>query len=60
LPLAAVKRDRKRIDDFILYSIASADEALKDAGWSPSELGDDAQERSGVLFGSGIGGLQTT
>ena len=54
------KRDRKRIDDFILYSIASADEALKDAGWSPSELGDDAQERSGVLFGSGIGGLQTT
>jgi len=54
------KRDRKRIDDFILYSIASADEALKDAGWSPSEMDDDVQERSGVLFGSGIGGLQTT
>ncbi len=54
------KRDRKRIDDFILYSIASADEALKDAGWSPSEMDDNAQERSGVLFGSGIGGLQTT
>jgi 3-oxoacyl-[acyl-carrier-protein] synthase II len=54
------KRDRKRIDDFILYSIASADEALKDAGWSPSEMDDDTQERSGVLFGSGIGGLQTT
>ncbi len=54
------KRDRKRIDDFILYSIASADEALADAGWAPSELGDAAQERSGVMFGSGIGGLQTT
>ena len=54
------KRDRKRIDDFILYSIASADEALKDAGWTPSELGETAQQRSGVLFGSGIGGLQTT
>jgi len=54
------KRDRKRIDDFILYSIASADEALKDSGWTPSELSDDAQKRSGVLFGSGIGGLQTT
>lgn len=54
------KRDRKRIDDFILYSIASADEALADAGWAPSELNTQAQERSGVLFGSGIGGLQTT
>ena len=54
------KRDRKRINDFILYSIASADEALKDAGWTPSELGETAQQRSGVLFGSGIGGLQTT
>lgn len=54
------KRDRKRIDDFILYSIAAADEALSDAGWSPSEGDTDAQERSGVLFGSGIGGLETT
>lgn len=54
------KRDRKRIDEFILYSIASADEALKDAGWAPSKLSEAAQHRSGVLFGSGIGGLQTT
>ena len=54
------KRDRKRIDDFILYSIACADEALKDADWTPSEGSAEDQERSGVLFGSGIGGLQTT
>ena len=53
-------RDRKRIDDFILYSIAAADEALADAGWSPSDIDEDAQYRSGVLFGSGIGGLETT
>jgi len=53
-------RDRKRIDDFILYSIAASDEALKDSGWHPESLGQEAQERSGVLFGSGIGGLQTT
>ncbi len=53
-------RDRKRIDDFILYSIAATDEALKDAGWHPKSEGKLAQERSGVLFGSGIGGLQTT
>lgn len=54
------KRDAKRIDDFILYSIAASDEALKDSGWNPIEFGVEAQERTGVMFGSGIGGLQTT
>jgi 3-oxoacyl-[acyl-carrier-protein] synthase II len=53
-------RDAKRIDDFILYSIAASDEALKDSGWNPVEEGTEAQERTGVMFGSGIGGLQTT
>lgn len=53
-------RDQKRIDDFILYAIAASDEAIKDSGWQPGEDDTDAQERSGVLFGSGIGGLQTT
>jgi len=51
-------RDRKRIDDFILYSIAAADEAIGQAGL---DLDDEAlQERAGVMFGSGIGGLETT
>ncbi len=53
-------RDRKRIDDFILYGIAAADEALKDAAWAPSEDEVEARERTGVMFGSGIGGLETT
>ena len=53
-------RDAKRVDDFILYAIAASDEALKDSGWTPAELGDDAQERTGVMFGSGIGGLEST
>ena len=53
-------RDAKRIDDFILYSIAASDEALRDAGWNPVQEGLEAQERTGVMFGSGIGGLQTT
>ena len=53
-------RDAKRIDDFILYSIAAADQALADADWAPSELGEEAQHRTGVMLGSGIGGLQTT
>lgn len=53
-------RDAKRIDDFILYSIAAADEALADAGWSPKDMDEEAQHRTGVMLGSGIGGLQTT
>ena len=48
-------KDRKRVDDFIVYAIAAADEALADAGWKP-ESGED-QERTGVMVGSGIGGL---
>ncbi|NNE59229.1 MAG: beta-ketoacyl-ACP synthase II [Hellea sp.] len=54
------KRERKRIDEFILYSIAAADEAMQDSGWNPLEESQEEQERSGVLFGSGVGGLKTT
>jgi 3-oxoacyl-[acyl-carrier-protein] synthase II len=50
-------RDRRRVDDFILYGIAAADEALKDAGWDPQSEAE--KERAGVIIGSGIGGLQT-
>jgi len=48
-------KDRKRVDDFILYGIAAADEALADAGWHPET--DEDKERTGVMMGSGIGGL---
>jgi len=48
-------KDRKRVDDFIVYAIAAADEALHDAGWKPETAED--QERTGVMVGSGIGGL---
>jgi 3-oxoacyl-[acyl-carrier-protein] synthase II len=51
-------RERRRIDDFILYGIAAADEALADCGWVPGD--DEARHRAGVLMGSGIGGLETT
>jgi 3-oxoacyl-[acyl-carrier-protein] synthase II len=50
-------RERKRIDEFILYGIAAADEALASSGWEPKS--DEDRERAGVLIGSGIGGLQT-
>src|SRR6201985_654083 len=50
-------KDRKRVDDFILYGIAAADEAVKDAGWTPED--EESRERTGVMIGSGIGGLGT-
>src|ERR1700748_3669974 len=50
-------KDRKRLDDFILYAIAAADEAVKDAGWTPENA--ESLERTGVIIGSGIGGLGT-
>lgn len=54
------KREQKRVDDFILYGIAASDEAIKDSGWSVDPEDTDAQSRTGVMFGAGIGGLQTT
>ena len=48
-------KDRKRMDDFILYAVAAADEAVKDAGWTPED--EHERERTGVIIGSGIGGL---
>jgi 3-oxoacyl-[acyl-carrier-protein] synthase II len=49
-------KDRRRVDDFILYGMAAADEAVKDAGWTPED--EESRERTGVMIGSGIGGLQ--
>ncbi|MGA0604393.1 beta-ketoacyl-ACP synthase II [Phenylobacterium sp. VNQ135] len=50
-------KDRRRVDDFILYGIAAADEAVRDAGWTPDD--EESRERTGVMIGSGIGGLGT-
>jgi 3-oxoacyl-[acyl-carrier-protein] synthase II len=50
-------RDQRRIDDFILYAIAAADEAVRDSGWRPEA--EEDRERTGVMIGSGIGGLAT-
>ena len=50
-------RDQKRVDDFILYGVAAADEAIKDSGWVAET--DEQKERTGVLLGAGIGGLET-
>ena len=50
-------KDQRRIDDFILYAVAAAEEALTDASWKPEADAD--KERTGVIIGSGIGGLGT-
>ncbi|RKQ95544.1 beta-ketoacyl-ACP synthase II [Maricaulis maris] len=51
-------RDQRRVDDFILYGIAAADEAIADSGWVPQS--EEDKHRAGVMIGSGIGGLETT
>jgi len=50
-------KDQRRIDEFIVYGISAAVEAVEDSGWKPEAEID--QERTGVMIGSGIGGLQT-
>ncbi|MBR9651775.1 beta-ketoacyl-ACP synthase II [Thalassovita aquimarina] len=50
-------KERRKVDDFILYGIAAATQAVEDAGWKPED--DESLERTGVLIGSGIGGLQS-
>ncbi|MBS0408331.1 MAG: beta-ketoacyl-ACP synthase II [Proteobacteria bacterium] len=50
-------RDQRRVDDFILYAMAAADEAVKDADWAPTD--EVERRRTGVIIGSGIGGLAT-
>lgn len=48
-------KEQRKIDTFILYAIAAAQEAIQDSGWTPAT--DEDRERTGVQIGSGIGGL---
>jgi 3-oxoacyl-[acyl-carrier-protein] synthase II len=48
-------KEQRKVDDFIIYAVAAADQALEDAGFAAKST--EQQERSGVLIGSGIGGL---
>ncbi|AMY69692.1 beta-ketoacyl-ACP synthase II [Frigidibacter mobilis] len=50
-------KDRRKVDDFILYGMAAAQMAVEDAGWMPQD--DEGRERTGVMIGSGIGGLNS-
>lgn len=50
-------KEQRKVDPFIVYGIAAADQAIEDSGWKPES--DEDQERTGVMIGSGIGGLQS-
>jgi 3-oxoacyl-[acyl-carrier-protein] synthase II len=50
-------KDQRKMDDFILFGLTAATQAVEDSGWKPTN--DEDRERTGVLIGSGIGGLQT-
>ncbi len=49
-------KEQRKVDDFIVYAMSAADQALADAGWAPRV--ESERDRTGVLIGSGIGGLQ--
>lgn len=50
-------KERRKVDDFILYGIAAAEMAVRDADWKPTE--EEDRLRTGVMIGSGIGGLNS-
>ena len=50
-------KDQRKVDDFILFGMAAAQQAVEDSGWMPTEEADLV--RTGVLIGSGIGGLKS-
>ncbi|MBV9331966.1 MAG: beta-ketoacyl-ACP synthase II, partial [Alphaproteobacteria bacterium] len=48
-------KEQRRVDDFIIFGLAAAKQAVSDSGWQPNSEAE--RERTGVLIGSGIGGL---
>lgn len=48
-------KEQRKVDDFIIYAVSAATQALADAQWAPKTAKD--QNATGVLVGSGIGGL---
>ena len=52
------RKDARRMDPFCHFAIAASDEALRDAGIDSGTLSEDEQNQTGVVFGSGIGGMK--
>lgn len=51
------RKDQRKIDRFITYAMVAAEQAIRDAGWT--EASEAEKERTGVMIGSGIGGIET-
>jgi 3-oxoacyl-[acyl-carrier-protein] synthase II len=49
-------KEQRKVDEFILFAMCAARQALDDAGWRPTSY--DEQTTTGVLIGSGIGGIE--
>jgi 3-oxoacyl-[acyl-carrier-protein] synthase II len=50
-------KDQRKMDRFIHLGLVAAIEAVEDSGWMPAD--EESREATGVMIGSGIGGLQT-
>ena len=50
-------KEQRKIDPFTVYALTASAEAIKDSGWMPAS--DEDKNRTGVMIGSGIGGLGT-
>ncbi|MBR3371237.1 MAG: beta-ketoacyl-ACP synthase II [Rhodobacteraceae bacterium] len=50
-------KEARKVDEFILYGVAAAVQAVQDSGWMPED--EDSRCRTGVMIGSGIGGLSS-
>ncbi len=50
-------KEQRKVDTFILFGMAAAQQAIEDSGWMPKDRED--LERTGVMIGSGIGGLNS-
>jgi len=48
-------KDQRKMDEFIVFAMTAAMQAVEDSGWKPEDA--ENRERTGVLIGSGIGGL---
>ena len=51
------KKDQRKVDEFIMFGLAAAQQAVTDAGWMPED--EESRLRTGVMIGSGIGGLNS-
>jgi 3-oxoacyl-[acyl-carrier-protein] synthase II len=53
--LSMEPKEQRKVDDFIVFAMGAADEAIADSGWRPES--EDDRDATGVLIGSGIGGI---